>query len=220
MARVYQQLGLVNDAVSQYQQAIRVLSQRAKVRQKLYVIRELLELDPDNVRARVRLAEDFATEGLKPGAVRELRLAAEMGCMLAPRDFAAPIDERRLFPWVETSYEPEDDNGFDVPDAIDAIRLNIQHLHALVLGEELSVGHPEIDRTYQVWLETWREGNGAMEADLMSHDLPWHCRYLRDFWTDAEVADEDRVVRDDRYTIRAWSAVITYLIADWRFLYE
>ena len=77
LARVYHQLGLVNDAVSQYQDAIRVLSQRGKVRQRLYVIRELLELDADNVRARVRLAEDFATEGLKQDAVRELRLAAE-----------------------------------------------------------------------------------------------------------------------------------------------
>ncbi len=77
LARVYNQLGLINDAISQYQSAISVLAVRKRHLQKLYVIRELLELDPDNVRARVRLAEDFLAEGKKEDGVRELRLAAE-----------------------------------------------------------------------------------------------------------------------------------------------
>ena len=77
LARVYQQLGLVNDAISQYQEAIRVLGARGRNVERLNVIRELLELDPDNIRGRVRLAEDFAAEGHIPDAVRELRLAAE-----------------------------------------------------------------------------------------------------------------------------------------------
>ena len=77
LARVYQQLGLVNDAISQYQRAIRVLNQRRQTVDALYVIRELLDLDPDNIRGRVRLAEDFFAEGKSDDGVRELRLALE-----------------------------------------------------------------------------------------------------------------------------------------------
>lgn len=102
LARVYHQLGLVNDAVSQYQQAVRVLTQRGKSNEKLYVIRELLELDPENVRARVRLAEDFAAEGGTSDAVRELRLAAETLDREARTDEFILVAERLLY------HEPDD----------------------------------------------------------------------------------------------------------------
>ncbi len=150
----------------------------------------------------------------------QMRMAAEMGCLLAPRDFAKEPSERLLLPFVEPSYEPTDINGFEVPAAVEAIRVNIQYLHKRILGEHLALSSPEIEHTFQLFMDTWREGLGAIDNDELSHDLTWHCRHNRDFWTDAELPDEERVVHDDNYTIRAWSAVLTYLIADWRFLYE
>ena len=76
LARVYDQLGLINDAVSQYQKALTVLVQRGQQLERLRVIRELLELDPQNLRARIRLAEDFLAEGAIEDGTAQLRIAA------------------------------------------------------------------------------------------------------------------------------------------------
>ncbi len=76
LSRTYRAIALTNDAISQYQETIGVLSARGRPLDRLRVIRELLELDPDNVRARVRLAEDFAAEGAHDDANAELRKAA------------------------------------------------------------------------------------------------------------------------------------------------
>ncbi|MEC8025853.1 MAG: hypothetical protein VX223_18115, partial [Myxococcota bacterium] len=76
LARVYDQMGLLNDAVSEYQEALAVLAQRGQQLERLRVIRELLELDPENLRARIRLAEDFLAEGAIEDGVNELRSAA------------------------------------------------------------------------------------------------------------------------------------------------
>lgn len=76
LSRVYRAIALTNDAISQYQETIGVLAVRGRPLDRLRVIRELLELDPDNVRARVRLAEDFAAEGAHEDANAELRKAA------------------------------------------------------------------------------------------------------------------------------------------------
>ena len=38
--------------------------------------------------------------------------------------------------------------------------------------------------------------------------------------SDEDLPESQRLFRDRDYTIRAWSAVITYLLADWRFLYH
>ncbi|MFT5431863.1 MAG: hypothetical protein ACI9OJ_002561 [Myxococcota bacterium] len=148
------------------------------------------------------------------------RLAAEMGCIMAPREFGMDALDRRLFALIEPSYEPEDINGFEVPEASEAIRATIVHLHAHVLGEVLSPAHPEVEATFQLFYATWKEGKAAVADETLSRDIEWHCQHRRDFWTDAELPDEAIVSRDANYTIRAWSAVLTYLMADFRFLYE
>jgi tetratricopeptide (TPR) repeat protein len=78
LAQVYRQLGLLNDAISQYQDAIRVASQRGDSKMRLGIISELLELDTENIRARVRLAEDFVEEGCIEQAAAELRKVSEL----------------------------------------------------------------------------------------------------------------------------------------------
>ena len=45
---------------------------------------------------------------------------------------------RRLFPEVEVSFTPEDENGFEIAGAVAAIKRNIAHLHKHVLGESLA----------------------------------------------------------------------------------
>ena len=149
-----------------------------------------------------------------------LRMANEMGCLVSPRDFWLPAAQRVLFPHVEPGYRPEDDNGFLVPGAVETIRRNIRYLHHRLLGEVLTPGHPEEEATFQLYLQTWREGYQAVRNGQVHQDLPNQCRVVRDFWTDADLPEDQRLFRDTDYTIRAWSAVITYLLADWRFLYH
>jgi hypothetical protein len=153
------------------------------------------------------------------------RMANEMSCLAVPRDLWKPQAERTLFPNIETSFEPEDKNGFPVEPAVVAIKQNIQYLHKHILGETLPDGHPEIDRTYQLFLETYREGvKGMSDASAPEGkyptQLPYACRVDNDYWTRMDLPDEDRLRDDPNYVIRSWMTVVTYMLSDYQFLYE
>jgi hypothetical protein len=147
-----------------------------------------------------------------------MRMANEVACKSGPRDFTR--EDRLLFPYVELSFEPEDENGFEIAGAVDAIMENIQYLHARVLGELLPLDHEEIERTYQIFYETWKEGKEQVSADEVSADLPGSCRAENDLVTGESLPDDERIRRDDRYTVRSWMAVLSYLYSDFRFLYQ
>jgi hypothetical protein len=152
------------------------------------------------------------------------RMANEMACLVTPREFWKPAEERALFPHVELTFEPEDKNGFPVEPAVVAIKKNIRHLHERILGEKLPEGHPEIERTYQLFLDTYREGAKGLtdpdEATRYSEWLDWSCQVRNDYWTRTELPDEDKLEQDPNYVIRSWMAVVTYLMSDYQFLYE
>lgn len=148
------------------------------------------------------------------------RMANEVSCQNGPRDFVSNRTDRRLFPLVEASFVPEDDNGFSVPGAKQAIKENIQHLHARLLGERLELNDPEIERTYQLWYETWKEGSLAVVNDEVDDYLPYRCRAENDYITGEDLPDDVQVRRDYNYAIRSWMAVLTYLLADYKFLHE
>lgn len=150
------------------------------------------------------------------------RMSNEMACRVVPREFWKSAEERLLFPHVELTFEPEDKNGFPVEPAVVAIKKNIQHLHERILGEKLPDGHPEIDRTYQLFLETYREGIKGMSDPMKQYpeSLDWACQVQNDFWTRVELPDEDKLTQDPNYVIRSWMAVTTYLLSDYQFLYE
>ncbi|WP_437594683.1 DUF1588 domain-containing protein [Sorangium sp. So ce1000] len=153
------------------------------------------------------------------------RMANEMSCISVPRDFYLPQEERLLFPYVETTFEPRDTNDFDVLPAVEAIKQNIQYLHKRVLGESLALGDPELERTYKLFVETWEEGKAGMakpEGDegRLSRSLPGPCQVHNDYWTRDGLPDEQKLTRDENYTVRAWMSVMTYLLSDFRFLYQ
>jgi len=148
------------------------------------------------------------------------RMANEVSCQNGPRDFTKNRTDRVLFPLVETTFVPEDENGFTVPGAKQAIKENIQHLHAHLLSEELELNDPEIERTYQLWYETWKEGQAAVQQDTIDDYLPYRCRAERDYYTGDDLPEDAQVRRDQHYTIRSWMAVLTYLLADYKFLHE
>lgn len=146
------------------------------------------------------------------------RMANEMACRVTAQDFVKPMAERRLFKTVERSFAPEDANGFAITESVTSIRKTIQHLHALILGERLTLDDPEITRTYNIFYDTWKEGRqGVIDKKI---DEWMECRADRDPDTNMEYPEEQRIQRDRDYTVRAWQAVMMYLLADYKFLHE
>ena len=149
-----------------------------------------------------------------------MRMANEVACESTARDFHLPLERRLLFPMVEVGDAPETEEGDAVPAAIERIKNTIRHLHGHVLGEELAADDPELERTYQLFYETWKEGNAKIATETVNRWLPWQCQARLDPDTGDELPEDQRLSQDERYTIRAWSAVLTYLLSDYGFLYE
>ncbi|MCA9681827.1 MAG: DUF1588 domain-containing protein [Myxococcales bacterium] len=148
------------------------------------------------------------------------RMANEVACWNTARDFTKAAAARTLFPFVEPGFEPEDENGFEIPAATESIRANLQYLHWHLLGERLELDDPEIDRSYALFLEVWRDGKRGIGFGEYEVGLPGDCQANTDFWTGQTLSDAERITQDPNYTIRAWMAVMTYMLADYRFLHE
>ena len=149
-----------------------------------------------------------------------LRMANEMACQATAKDFLLPADDRRLFPLTELSFVPRDNNGFAIPAAEQSIRGNIVHLHRRVLGEVLAPTDPEIDRTYQLFVDTWLEGQAGLREGVYSVNLSGECQATRDPNTNDLLPTDERITTDREYVVRAWMAVMTYMLSDYAFLYE
>ncbi|MDC0666723.1 DUF1588 domain-containing protein [Nannocystis radixulma] len=147
-----------------------------------------------------------------------LRMSNEMSCRVTAREFAQDPSDRLLFPYVETSFVPQDENGFAVPAVTDAIRANIAHLYDHVLGEHHDIGDPEIDAAYNLFFEIWQDGKAGLAAGTYPVEPP--CRANEDWWTGNPLPEENRINSDNDYTIRAWMGVLAYMLSDYRFLHE
>lgn len=171
--------------------------------------------------------DDVTTRITEPNGIMAnvaTRMANEMACWTVAADFAKDPVDRKMFPFVEIGFEPEDVNGFEVVGASSAIKANIQYLHQRLLGEFVDLEDPEIQRTYELYLEVWKDGRDKLalppEQGGYSPGLPGECQAVNDFWTGQPLAPERQIMNDETYTVRAWMAVISYLLADYRFLHE
>jgi hypothetical protein len=168
-------------------------------------------IDSDDVTKRID-----EPNGIMSGI--QYRMANEMACRTTARDFTQTPEKRRYFPFVEPSMAPRDANGFTVQEADAAIRKNIQYLHWHILGERLDADDAEIERTYDLFIETWQEGQEKMNADELGPELQ-NCGANTDVYG-VELPEDQRINQDPSYTVRAWMAVVTYLLSDYKFLFE
>ncbi len=152
------------------------------------------------------------------------RMANQMACRAAPWDFTKPASDRILFPLVETTMQPEDLNGFEIPSASSAIRNNIQYLVSRLWGEYLEANDPAVERIYQLYLDVWRDGQAGLQ---LAEDDPGrygnglgNCNGDYDWAASADLPEDQRITEDPNYTIRAWMAVVNYMLSDFRFLHE
>ncbi len=158
------------------------------------------------------------------------RMAVEMACRGTAFDFtkvrSSQINERRLFKYVGVDTEPFDNDGIESASNVAAIKQNIQYLHKTFLSEDLAINHPEINATYALFLDTWQAGQTMLDnrnnySPRPSTYLSYTCRARWDRENnDQALANEQRIEQDENYVIRAWMAVITYLLSDYRYLYE
>jgi len=76
LAELYQQLGLIGDATKEWQNVAAHYEKIGDLKASLDTLKKLVDLDPDNVAARIRLGEQYARQENLIEAVSELRRAA------------------------------------------------------------------------------------------------------------------------------------------------
>lgn len=145
------------------------------------------------------------------------RMANEMACYGVPNDFLASAAQRRLFPHVTTTTDLTSGQGQE------AVRRNIQHLHRYLLGEELALTDAEIEHSYALFATVLQDGRAALASNAESSALPARCMRNNSLLTGASLnvsgGTDGRLRNDPDYTIRAWMAVVAYLLSDYRFIY-
>ncbi|HEY8379304.1 MAG TPA: DUF1592 domain-containing protein [Nannocystis sp.] len=148
------------------------------------------------------------------------RMANEVACAVTAYDFSRPVDKRKLFPKVTLDHVPLGPTGAEIPDVIADIKANIVHLHQQLLGETLTEDDPEVERTYNLFLETWKEGVENVAGGSENAWLSWWCQARVDPNTNVDLPEAEKINTDENYVIRSWMAVMSYLLSDYRFLYE
>jgi hypothetical protein len=104
---------------------------------------------------------------------------------------------------------------------VTAIRANIARLHSNILGETIAPTDAEVDRTYNLFLDTWHEVmTPPMGMTMPDTDIPYECQARVDLTTGEAIPDMQQINNDPTGTIRAWQAVLTYLFSDYRFIYQ
>jgi tetratricopeptide (TPR) repeat protein len=77
LAELYRQLGLLSDAMQHFEMVAAFFHREGKTREALATIRQLVDLDPENVATRIKLAELYSKEGMVEDAVTEFGQACD-----------------------------------------------------------------------------------------------------------------------------------------------
>jgi tetratricopeptide (TPR) repeat protein len=94
LAALYRQQGQLNRAALAYETAAQALAARGRAHASLTVARMIIDMSPDNVARRMRLAEQYVRADLVPEAVRELEAAVAYLEGAGRSDEVARIAER------------------------------------------------------------------------------------------------------------------------------
>ncbi|MFZ9887284.1 MAG: tetratricopeptide repeat protein [Myxococcota bacterium] len=97
LAEMYQQLGLISDSLQHFQQVAVFYEQAGRHLETLSVLKRMVDLDPDNLPSRIKLAELFAQQGQTAEAVTEFRSAAAYLVEQERVDDFVRVAERLIF---------------------------------------------------------------------------------------------------------------------------
>lgn len=127
LATIYRQQGQVSRAALAYELASQALAAVGLVADSLAAGQRILEMSPDNVGRRIRLAEQYAGADMKSDAVREYSIAAGTLRRQGRYEDAARILDRlrQLGPAVAHSAEPTADAAVLIAEAESFLRLGL-----------------------------------------------------------------------------------------------
>ena len=134
------------------------------------------------------------------GAIQRI-LSNDVACKQVLKDFARAPGDRLLFPSIEPDVVP----GASA-EADEKIRSAMVVLHERILGQNVAVNSPDVDRTYRLFVGVVSDAKSTKGVEKIE---AYHCR--------SNVPDAPK---DPEYTIRAWRSVVTYLLRRQEFLYE
>jgi tetratricopeptide (TPR) repeat protein len=97
LSEAYRRLGMVADALHELELAVAELQQSSRPADALPALRKMVELHPDNVVSRIRLAEGASQAGRTEEAIREFGQASDQLKMEGRVDEYVRVAERLLF---------------------------------------------------------------------------------------------------------------------------
>lgn len=133
------------------------------------------------------------------GAIQRI-LANDVACKQTALDFSRAKEKRILFADVEPDIVP------GTPETDAKIRKTIVHLHERILGRYDKADSKEVQRTYDLFAGIVAD---AAQRKIAEKQEIYSCRQ-----------GLEKPVSDPKYTVRAWRAVVTYLLRRPEFLYE
>jgi len=97
LAELYKQLGLLSDAMSQYEQVATFFHREGKTREALSALKQIVELDPETIANRIKLAELYSQQQMVRESIEEFTRAAEQLKDAQRTDEYMRVAERLLF---------------------------------------------------------------------------------------------------------------------------
>ncbi len=97
LAELYRQLGLLSDAMQHFEMVAAHFHREGKTKEALATVRQLVDLDPDNVATRIKLAELYSKEQMTQEAIAEFAQACEYLRAQNRQDDFVKVAERLLW---------------------------------------------------------------------------------------------------------------------------
>lgn len=97
LAELYKQLGLMSDAMQHYESVAAHFHREGNTKEALATVKKLVDLDPENIATRIKLAELYSKEGLVDDAANEFTVACEQLRRQGRQDDFVKVAERLLW---------------------------------------------------------------------------------------------------------------------------
>ena len=97
LAELYRQLGLMSDAMQHFESVAAHFHREGNTKEALATVKKLVDLDPENIATRIKLAELYSKEGLVDDAANEFSIACEQLRRQGRQDDFVKVSERLLW---------------------------------------------------------------------------------------------------------------------------
>nr|HEX4312862.1 tetratricopeptide repeat protein [Kofleriaceae bacterium] len=97
LAELYRQLGLMSDAMQHFESVAAHFHREGNTKEALATVKKLVDLDPENIATRIKLAELYSKESLVDDAANEFTTACEQLRRQGRQDDFVKVAERLLW---------------------------------------------------------------------------------------------------------------------------